>query len=187
MHQCDGRLDGGVGEVQVERAQLPGQQHALVDDGARAHGAHVEDVALGQAHAVGALLDGAPGQVQGALEFLAARCGGRAHHERLPDARLAGAGRDAQVVGVHGHLAPKEHGQPHVVAALLKELAGLGKELGVAGEEQHGHAVVALVGQEAPALLGLLAEEPVGRLEEDARAVTRVGLQAGAPAVVHVE
>ena len=93
----------------------------------------------------------------------------------------------AQVVGVHGHLAPKEHGQPHVVAALLKELAGLGKELGVAGEEQHGHAVVALVGQEAPALLGLLAEEPVGRLEEDARAVARVGLQAGAPAVVHVE
>ena len=54
-------------------------------------------------------------------------------------------------------------------------------------EEEHGHAVVALVGQELALLLRLLAEEAVRDLEEHAGAVAGVALQAGAAAVLQVD
>ena len=187
MHEGYGRLDLGVVEVQVELGELPGHEHALVHDGARAHGADVEDGALRQAKRVRALLHGASGHVQGALEVVARRHPVRTQHERLPDARLALAGRHAQVVRVNRHLAPEEHGQPRLAAHLLEQGPGLLEELLLARQEQHGHAVVALVGQKAPALLRLLAEEAVRRLEQDARAVARVALEAHAAAVVEVE
>ncbi len=44
MDECDGRLGGCVVEVGEEPAHLRGDEHALVDDGARAHRAHVEDL-----------------------------------------------------------------------------------------------------------------------------------------------
>ena len=53
-------------------------------------------------------------------------------------------------------------------------------------QEEHGHAVVALVGQELALLLRLLAEEAVRQLEEHARAVAGVLLKALAAAVLEV-
>ena len=50
----------------------------------------------------------------------------------------------------------------------------------------HGHAVVALVGQQMAVALGLHAEEAVRNLEQDARAVAGVPLQAHAAAVLQV-
>ena len=69
-----GRLDGGVVEVDEEAAHLRGDQHALVHDGARAHGAHVEDLVAQGKLGVGLLFDGAAAHVQAALEGIA---GGR--------------------------------------------------------------------------------------------------------------
>ena len=58
-----GRFDGGVVEVDEEAAHLRGDQHALVHDGARAHGAHIEDLVAQGKLSVGLLLDGAAAHV----------------------------------------------------------------------------------------------------------------------------
>ena len=187
VDQGDGRLDRGVGKVQVERPELAGKQHALVHDDACAHGADIEDVLLRHAHALGALLDGAACDIEGPFELHAALNRTGSHHEGLPDARLAGLCRRTQVVRIDGHLAPEEHGEAVFRAALLYERAGLLEQILIAREEQHGDAVVALVGQKAATLLGFLAEEPVRYLEEDACSVARVRLQARAASMVHVE
>ena len=58
-----GRLDGGVVEIDEEAAHLRGDQHTLVHDGARAHGAHVEDLVAQGKLGVGLFLDGAAAHV----------------------------------------------------------------------------------------------------------------------------
>ena len=74
VDECYGRLDGGVVEIDEEAAHLRGDQHTLVHDGARAHGAHIEDLVAQGKLDVGLLLDGAAAHVQTTLEGIA---GGR--------------------------------------------------------------------------------------------------------------
>ena len=182
-----GRFDGGVVEVDEETAHLRGHKHALVHDGARAHGAHIEDLVAQGELGVGLLLDGAAAHIQAALEGVA---GGRvvgAAQEDLQDCGHAGAGRLAQVVRVDGHLAPKEQRHAGLGAALLKHAAGILYALVVLREKQHGHAIVALCRQNLAALLSLFAEKVMRNLEQDAGAVAGVLLESGAAAVLQVD
>ena len=187
VHEAEGALHGGVVEVEEEAAHLGGEQHALVDHRARAHGAHVEDAAVEGARGLGRLLDGAAAHVEGALEVVAGGHGVRAADEGLPDGGHGVAGGLAKVVGVHGDLAPEQQRQAGGGAAVLEGAAGGGHAELVLGQEEHGHAVVALVGEQAPLLLGLLAEEPVGHLQKDAGAVAGGALEAHAAAVLEVD
>ena len=154
-----GRLDGGVVEIDEEAAHLRGDQHALVHDGARAHGAHVEDLVAQGELGVGLLFDGAAAHIQTALEGVARRRVVRTAQEGLQDSGHAGAGRLAQVVRVDRHLAPKEQRHASLGAALLKHATGILYALVVLREEQHGHAIVALCRQNLAAFLSLFAEK----------------------------
>ena len=186
VHECQRRLGGGIVEVQVEVAHLGGDEHALVHDGARAHGAHVEDLALERVVGTRCLLDGATAHVELALELVASGDICRAAKERLVDGGHAREGRLAQVMRVDGNLAPEEQGYALLGAALLEDATGDLRALLVLGEEDHRHAVLALVGEQVAVLLGLLAEEAVRNLEQDAGAVAGVSLQALAAAVLKV-
>ena len=130
-----GRFDGGVVEVDEEAAHLRGDQHALVHDGARAHGAHVEDLVAQGELGVGLLFDGAAAHIQTALEGIAGGRVVRTAQEGLQDSGHAGAGRLAQVVRVDRHLAPKEQRHAGLGAALLKHAAGILYALVVLREE----------------------------------------------------
>ena len=198
VHEGQRRLHGRVVEVGEEAAHLRGHEHALVHDGAAGHGAHVEDLALEGGVLVGGALDGAAGHVELALEVLAGCDVVRATQERLQDGGHAGLGGVAQVVRVDGHAAPEHERHAAGGAALLEHADGRGDAVRVADavglarlvvvrEEEHGHAVVALVGQEVALLLGLLAEEAVRHLEEHAGAVAGVALEALAPAMLEVD
>ena len=182
-----GRLDGGVVEVDEEAAHLRGHKHALVHDGTRAHGAHVEDLVAQGKLGVGLLLDGAAAHVQATLEGIAGGCVVRTAQEGLQDSRHTGAGRLAQVVRVDGHLAPKEQRHAGLGAALLKHAAGILYALVVLREEQHGHAIVALCRQNLAALLGLFTEKVMRNLEQDAGAVAGVLLESRTAAVLQVD
>ena len=182
-----GRLDGGVVEVDEEAAHLRGDQHALVHDGTRAHGAHVEDLVSQGELGVGLLLDGAAAHVQATLKGIAGGCVVRTAQEGLQDSRHAGAGRLAQVVRVDRHLAPKEQRHAGLGAALLKHAAGILYALVVLREEQHGHAIVALCRQNLAALLSLFTEKVMRNLEQDASAVAGVLLESRATAVLQVD
>ena len=182
-----GRFDGGVVEIGEEAAHLRGDQHALVHDGARTHGAHIEDLVAQGELGVSLLLDGAAAHVQAALEGVA---GGRAvgtAQKSLQDGGHAGAGRLAQVVRVDGHLTPKEQRHASLGAAFLKYASGILYALVVLREEQHGHAIVALCRQNLAALLSLFTEKVMRNLEQDASAVAGILLESRTAAVLQVD
>ena len=181
-----GRFDGGVVEVDEETAHLRGHKHALVHDGARAHGAHIEDLVAQGELSVGLLFDGAAAHVQATLKGIAGGRVVRTAQESLQDSRHAGAGRLAQVVRVDRHLAPEEQRHAGFGAALLKHAAGILYTLVVLREEQHGHAIVALCRQNLTALLSLFTEKVMRNLEQDASAVAGVLLESRATAVLQV-
>ena len=133
------------------------------------------------------LLDGATAHVELALELVAGRDVRRTPKERLVDGRHAGEGRLAQVMRVDGHLAPEEQGDALLGAAFLEDATRHLGALCVLREEDHRHAVLALVGEQVAVLLSLLAEEAVRNLEQDARAVAGVSLQPLAAAVLEVD
>ena len=182
-----GRLDGGVVEVDEKAAHLRGDQHALVHDCARTHGAHVEDLVAQGKLSIGLLLDGAAAHVQAALEGVTRRRVVGAAQESLQDVGHAGAGRLAQVVRVDGHLTPKEQRHAGLGAALLKHATGILYALVVLREEQHGHAIVALCRQNLAALLSLFTEKVMRNLKQDAGAVAGVLLESRAAAVLQVD
>ena len=187
VDECHGRLDGGVVEIDEEAAHLRGDQHALVHDGARAHGAHIEDLVAQGKLGVGLLLDGAAAHIQATLKGIAGGRVVRTAQEGLQDGRHAGAGRLTQVVRVDRHLAPEEQRHAGFGAALLKHAAGILYTLVVLREEQHGHAIVALCRQNLAALLSLFTEKVMRNLEQDASAVAGVLLESRAAAVLQVD
>ena len=187
MHERQAGLHRRVVEVGEEAAHLRGHQHALVHDGAGGHGAHVEDLARKRRVGVSGALDGAAAHVQLALERLTCVNVGRTAQERLQDgghARLRGG---AEVVRVDRHLAPEHQRDAALRAPLLERALRVAHARGVVvREEEHGHAVIALVGQQLAFLLGFLTEEAVRNLEQHAGAVAGVALQTGAAAMFEV-
>ena len=187
VHEGERRLHGSVVQIQVEATHLGGDEHALVDDRATGHAADVEDLAGERGRGVGGALDRAAADVEAALEVQAARHVLRAAQERLVDRGHAGLRRGSQVVRVNRHRAPEHERHAALRAATLEDLARRrDARRVVVRQEQHGHAVVALVGQELALLLRLLAEEAVRQLKEHARAVAGVLLQTLAAAVLQV-
>ena len=197
VHEGEARLDRGVVEVDEEAAHLRGDEHALVDDGAAGHGAHIEDLVLERRVLVGRALDGAPRHIELALEVLASGDALGAAQEGLENGGHARLGGVAQVMRVNRHAAPEHQRHAALGAALLEHANGrgnamrIGHAVGLARlvavrEEEHGHAVVALVGEQLALLLRLLAEEAVRNLEEHARAVAGVVLEALATTVLEV-
>ncbi len=186
MHQAEGAFYCGIVEVGEEAAHLGGQQHALVHDGPGAHGAHIKDAAFEGVGLLGGLLDGATTHVEGALEIVARKHRLRAPNEGLVDGGHGVARRSPQVMGVHRHLAPKEQRQTVSRATLLENADGRLNPKIVLGEEEHGHAIVALVGQQTALFLSLFAEEPMRHLHEDARAVAAGALQAHAATMLQI-
>ena len=88
---------------------------------------------------------------------------------------------------VHGNLAPEEYGHAGLGAALLEDATGVRHAVLVLREEEHRHAVIALIGQDMATALRDLAEKVVRHLEQDAGTVAGVLLQAGSAAVLKVD
>jgi hypothetical protein len=174
VDQADRGGVAAVGQVGEERLQLPGGEHALVDQGARGQRGEV-DTAL----AFGALAqhEGDPVQLQAGAPARAVA------DEQLAEARHDRAGGVAEQVRAGRHVAPAEDGE-----ALLGGDRGDGGDRGgvgrvVVGQEGDADGVTACRGKlEA----GPGAQEGVGDLGEDAGAVAGVGLRAGGAAVLQV-
>ncbi len=187
MHDAQGRLEGGMREVQVEGLHLLGDEHALVDDGLAGEAGEVEVVRRGLGLALGGLLGPLAHDVELALEGHVVQGPDRA----LRDEELADMGHDrARDVAERGHVdgevAPAEAGEPLFEDDLLEAALDHGPGGGVAGEEHHADAVVA-GGRQGDARLGAdLGEEAVRDLRKHAGPVAGVALVAGAPAVAHV-
>ena len=187
MDERDGRIGHRVIEVTEEAAHLRGDEHALVDDSARAHRADVEDLAIERRRFTCALLDSATADVELALEIIAGLDARGTPHERLLDDGHALERRRAEVTAVDGDVSPEQQRDALGRAAVLEDAHALGEPFGIRGQKEHGNAIFPLVGKEASAFLRLLAKEAVRYLDENARAVTGVGLKAHAAAVLEID
>ncbi|MGC0381998.1 hypothetical protein RKD33_002215 [Streptomyces sp. SAI-129] len=170
VHERDRGGEAAVGQVREERLQLAGGQHALVDDGARGQRREV-DTGL----ALGALAQREGVAVQGDAPR------GAVAHEDLAEDRHGGAGGGAQHLRGDRDLAPAEDGEALLFGDRLDARDGVLSAV----DRQEGDAdgVPPGFGQLES---GHLAEERVGHLGEDARAVAGVGLGAGGAAVFQV-
>ena len=166
--------DALVAQVRVVARQLRCGQHSLVDDRARRQ---ARDREVGQVRS----LHHAPDDVQPPLERVLVGHGLVGRHEQLGDPRRHRARRRAARALGHRHVAPAQHVLALVLDRLLEQPHGLSRV--ARRQEAHGHAVAA-GGRQLEAKLG--AQERVRDLQQDAGAVTRVGVGALSPAVLHV-
>ena len=157
-----------VGQVLVVHAHLIGQQHALVDQGARRQRGDVEVLVRAGRHAVlGLLAD----DEQLALERVLVGAVGTATDEDHADLGFGGLHRLAQARGIDGNVAPAQHDLPFGLHQSLDHAFAGGAQGGILGQE-HGGGGPGAVFRQADADLGRLgAQEGLGQLDQDARAV----------------
>ena len=188
MHQRQRRGEIGVVQVGIIGAELPRQEHTLVDEGAAAHRDDVEVRRLageggidpGRAH----LAD----DVELALELVLAGEGRAATDQHLAVEGLGDG--DVGVLGQPGivgrHVAPADDELAFVLDDLVDDAFHLGAELGVLRHEDEADGVFALGRQAEAQPVGLLAEEGVGNLHHDAGAVAHQRVSAHGTAVLEV-
>ena len=88
---------------------------------------------------------------------------------------------------IDGDIAPEQKRDALGSATILEDAHACGHALLVRGQKEHGDAVFALVGKYAAAFLRLLAKEAMRHLDEYARAITRVGLEANTTAMFEID
>ncbi len=183
MDQGQRRLDPLVRQVGVERAQLPGREHALVDDGPRRQRREVGRRAAGdRGLVVDLVLDALAQRVDAPVEGQARGPRG-VGQEELPHDGQDLPGRLAEDVRLDRDVPPA-----HRLQALLghQPLDGghrlLPRHLVGGQEAQPDRVLAGRREREADDL----PEEAVGDLEQDAGPVTRVGLGPGGAAVLEV-
>ena len=174
------------GEVRVERRELVGVQHPLVDDGARREARDVEGVPPRQRRAGDRLLGEAADHEELPLERVPRLRPFPAADEELPDDGLARAGRRAERGAVGRDVAPAEEPLPLRGDDLLEPaLAGLPAR-GLKRQEEHPEAVVAGRRQLDPGRLRPPRDEAVRDLREEPGAVAGVLLAPRRAAVLEV-
>ena len=174
------RLHQRVAKVGVEARELRGGEHALVDDRARRE--------AGEGDLGGLELERPADHEELALERVGVlRVGAAADHE-LADRRHRLASDAAALARVGGDLARAQRDLALGADHLLDAVAELQAALGVGGQEAHRDRQLARARGRLRARrrtrTRALAEELVGKLDQDAGAVARVGVRARCAAVL---
>ena len=187
VHDRQGALTFRILQVAVVAADLIGQQQALVDHRAGAHGGHEVFRAVLEVQGADAVRRALADDVELALERILHHHVRAAADEDLTDDRFAVAHRRAHGhFAVDGHVAPAQNDLTflfdHAFELLLADLAG-GR---FARQEDHAHAVFARGGQRDALLGHLFAVKGVGDLNHDPGAVAKEWIGADGAAVVEV-
>ena len=132
------------------------EEHPLVHDGAAGQAGHIGTVA--------GLFEHPADDIELAVKVDALAHLGGLFDEALPDGGHTVTGFLTHGVGVDGHLAPCEELQPFLAGDQLEQLHSLCPQMLVLGEEEHAHAVFALVAQGDVHLVSDLGEELVADL-----------------------
>ncbi len=185
VHERDRRLDERLAQVGVVEPELRGAVQALVGQRrvreARDRERRLAELARGRGE-----LDPAADHVQLAAERVA-REAAAARHEQLAHDGLARARDTTDVGAVDGHVAPADRHLPLLVRDPHEQLLAdqlLGR---IARQEAHRDRVVAGRRQLGVDLLARPApQERVRQLQQQARAVARLGIGAGRATVLHL-
>ena len=195
VEQAQRALGARVVEVGEVLAQLRRGQHPLVGEGARRQAGHVEVLAVVDAARADCGLEALADHVQLALERglvggLVTRRDEHVVHHGLDRAR-----RLAEAAVVGRHAPPADEVLPLLANDHREDQLGQRRRLRIGGAEEHANGVLpggrqarqlpAVVGLDDPAERALALEQLVRDLEQDARAVARVGLGTGGATMLH--
>ena len=182
---CDDRL---VGQVAVERIQLVGPKQALVDDSLARQTGDVEVVAvfLGEARVHG-VFDNLANDVELALELILVRRQFATADEELPDHRRNLRRQFAGLGEVHRHVAPAQEHLVFLPDGLLDRPLAPAPVFGAPGQEHHADGVLTLVGQGYAGVPALPFEEGMGKLEQQARPVARMGIASACASMLKID
>ena len=164
-------------QVLVVGPDLPGQQHAFVDDGTRGHRRHIKLLAVLEPERLDCVARHLADDVQLALQSIGHRHPGAAADEYLADYGFDDFDRFAEVAIVAGNVAPAQQDLAFVLDGALDLVFAGQPGCRLLGEEHHAHAVLAGRGQLHSLPGHFLPEELVRDLDQDAGAVAgqRVG------------
>jgi hypothetical protein len=192
VYEGQRRFHVGIAEIRERRLDLRRGEHALVDQRARRQARDVEPLSPDGRKRVDRMLHSLADDIQLALEGQrvlregVAEVGGGAD-EKLLDRGTVGARGRAEVIVFDRHVPPPEEVlsllDDHACHELLDSQPGAGL-----GGEKHGADSVAARGRQGEAQEGRdLAQKAVGHLNQNARAVSRVGFAPARPAVLQVD
>jgi hypothetical protein len=178
-HRC-------VVQVGVVLADLLREEHALVRYRARRERRHIKLAAVPQVQRLDRVTCALSYDVELALERILVHVAGTTRDEDLPDHRFdfLGAQREAAVVG--GHVAPAEQQLAFGLDRTLDFLFAGHAGRRLLRQEDHADAILADCRQRDAELAAGAAEEEVGQLDQDARAVALQRVGAGRAAVGQV-
>ena len=179
MHERQVRHVVRLLQVEEVAPHLLGRELPLVHDCARVQGAHVKVLHRRVGTHFGGGEDAQPPEL--AVQLAAGHGARPARHDQLLDGGLAlQASRPKRRV-IHWERAPRHQLQAELVDVLLEDGLALSDRIGIVGEEEVAHAVLARgrqAGLDAP-------KEGVWHSRQDAGTVTGIGLAAAATAVGH--
>jgi hypothetical protein len=187
VHEGEGGLHRGIGQVGVHLLDLVRAEHALVDERVRAEARDVEELPLRRVQRVDRRLDTLAQDVEAALERGAIGDPRAAAHEHLADVGLHGARGRSQVRAVRGDFAPAEEALSLLGHDALDDGPDLLALHRIAGKEHESGAILARRGKRDAEGRALTTEERVGHLDEDAGPVTGVDLASARAAVQEVD
>ena len=176
VHEGEGRLDPLVHEVRVVGVEPHREHHALVADGAGGQGDAVE-AAVSEPPALDRAHDDLADDEELALERVHVRAAGSPADEELTDPGLVRLDALPEDGRVDRYVPPAEEGLPLGLDHLRERfLAGAAGGI-VLGQEYHPHPVMTRGGEVDAEPRALLAEQPVGDLNEDPGAISgeRIG------------
>ena len=183
VENAERRVVLGVGEVAVKLVERRGNQQALVNDDAAGKRRDVEILDLVGG---GEFFDLVARQEQAAFVVVRAHAPGLAD-EHLFDARHGELRFVAEHADVGRHLAPAEQKQTARGEHFFGDGLGAGLGVGViVREETEAHAEVGVLINVVPKAADFLAQDGVGKLREQSRAVAGLGVGVERAAVAEV-
>ncbi len=192
MNQRQRRLEIGVAQIGEHRLELPGRQHALVDQGVRRQARHVEGGPALERRSIDGVLHPLADDVELALEppprvrIARARPVVPPPDEDLGDERLHRDGTLAHQAVVGRHVSPAQQHLPFFADDTREEIRDRLPQSWIARQKDRADAVLARRRQRDAEPSGFPAQKLVGHLHEDAGAVARVGLAAAGAAVLQI-
>ncbi len=193
VHQRERRLHVRIGQIGKRRRDLIGRQHAFVNQRVGGEADDVKAAALGEGEPIGGVFDLLANDIQRAFEtltrvrFALGRRPPAVLDEQLLDDRFGHAGRRAKARVVARNHAPAEHGVPFSTHRLFDQLPQLFAGGPIDRQKYQAGAIVTCRRQCESSRGSRLAQEPIRHLNQDAGAVTGVGLAAAGAAVQQVE
>ena len=182
----EGGLHRGVDEVGKILRDLLGEEHAFVDERLHREARDIPRFGSGDRGGADVVIGALADHVELPLEI---EIGGdvcSAADEDLAHERLAGDGGVAEGLVIRRHRAPAEEELPFGLDDLLEDFFHLAADGAVPREIDETGAVLAGFGERDARGLGNFGEKFVRHLDEDARAVTSIGLAASGTTVVEV-